>query len=248
MKIEIVYQQDDHTWYAIGRDPDRHDCIIDTNEYLIVSGGKGTLLDPGGLEIFQPVIEAVSQIIDLRDIENIFCSHQDPDIASALGFWMGVCTEAKLYVSWLWDSFISYYGKEHKPRFMPIPDEGLKLSLPNKKQDLEIIPAHYCHSAGNFSVYDPNAKILFSGDIGGTIEPSLDFDNMFVKDITTYLHAAESFHTRWFPSNKAKNAWIKRVRQMPITHMCPQHGAIMVGEQIKQFLDWFERLEVGKSV
>jgi len=27
--------------------------------------------------------------------------------------------------------------------------------------------------------------------------------------------------------------------------LCPQHGAIFRGEQVGEFLDWFERLEVA---
>ena len=50
---------------------------------------------------------------------------------------------------------------------------------------------------------------------------------------------------RWMPSNEAKNDWVKRVRKLDIEMMCPQHGRIFKGDNVKRFLDWFEALEVG---
>ncbi len=38
-------------------------------------------------------------------------------------------------------------------------------------EKLEIIPAHYLHASANFHVYDPEAKILFSGDVGAALLP-----------------------------------------------------------------------------
>jgi flavorubredoxin len=52
-------------------------------------------------------------------------------------------------------------------------------------------------------------------------------------------------HQRWMPSNKAKNDWVQRVRKLDIDMMCPQHGRIFKGDNVKRFLDWFEALEVG---
>jgi flavorubredoxin len=37
--------------------------------------------------------------------------------------------------------------------------------------ELKIIPAHFLHSTGNFTLYDPISKILFSGDIGVSVFP-----------------------------------------------------------------------------
>jgi flavorubredoxin len=58
----------------------------------------------------------------------------------------------------------------------------------------------------------------------------------------------EHFHRRWMPSNRAKNDWIRRVRQLDIDMLCPQHGAVFKGDDVGRFLDWFEGLEVGGAV
>ena len=141
---------------------------------------------------------------------------------------------------------MAHFGEEYTKNFVPVPDEGLSLTLGAGRHRIELIPAHYLHSSANFCLYDPQAKVLFTGDIGAAILPE-GYDSMFVEDFTAHTRHMELFHTRWMPSNQAKNDWIKRVRQLEIDLLCPQHGAIFRNEQVGQFLDWFERLEVGTT-
>jgi flavorubredoxin len=112
--------------------------------------------------------------------------------------------------------------------------------------DLELIPAHYLHSSGNFNLYDAQARILFSGDIGASLEAN-DVP-MYISDFDDHIQHIELFHRRWMPSNRVKNQWIKRVRALEIDIMIPQHGRIYRGEQVQRFLDWFEALEVGVAM
>lgn len=246
MKREVLYSSGGLSWYVFGRDSEKPQEVIDTNEYLIVSNGKGVLLDPGGSEIFPQVAEAVAESIDLRDIQFMLSTHQDPDILSSLPLWMGVCPTALVYVSWVWKDFISHYGIDYVKQFVSIPDNGMKIPLNGRSQDLELIPAHYCHDAANFCLYDPNSRILFSGDIGGALLPP-DYP-MIVENFEKHTQYMEAFHKRWMPSNRAKNIWISRVRKLDINLMCPQHGAIFRGDDVQKFLDWFERLDVGVAV
>ena len=51
---------------------------------------------------------------------------------------------------------------------------GLLTTIPHEyrtssRRHVDAIPAHYCHSSGTFSLYDPTAGILFSGDIGADL-------------------------------------------------------------------------------
>lgn len=232
------------TWTVFARDPQRSDSIIDTNEYLIVSPDNVVMLDPGGTEIFPAVVSAVSEVIDVGRIKSFLCSHQDPDIMSSLPLWMGLCPQAKIYLPWVWASFVAHFGHEYADRFVPVPDVGCTIPLGSGLRDLQLIPAHYCHSSGNFSLYDPNARILFSGDIGAALMPPGQ-QPLTVSDFSAHIPHMEPFHKRWMPSNQAKNAWIARVRQLDVQRLCPQHGSLFEGADVKRFLDWFEALEVG---
>jgi Uncharacterized flavoproteins len=112
--------------------------------------------------------------------------------------------------------------------------------------ELQIIPAHYLHSSANFNLYDPQAKILFSGDIGAALEtPNTP---VFVDNFDAHVEKMRFFHQRWMPSNQAKRAWIERVRSLDIDILAPQHGRMFKGDDVKRFLDWFEALQVGIAV
>jgi flavorubredoxin len=243
MSKKIIYDDGKHSWIFIGRDPSRPGNIIDTNEYLIVNGDQGMLLDPGGSEIFPQILNEISEIIDVKNIQSYLCSHQDPDIMSSLPLWMALNPQAKIYVSWLWGKFISHFGNHYADQFVEVPDEGMEIKLNN--QTLQLIPAHYCHSSGNFNLYDPLSKILFSGDLGSALVP-WDYP-VEVQDFNDHIKYMESFHVRWMPSNEAKNRWVRRVRRLDVQMICPQHGAIFKDENVGKFLNWLESLEVGKT-
>jgi flavorubredoxin len=242
MKSRSIYQGG-HEWILFGRDPQKPDKIIDTNQYMIVSNGQALLLDPGGIELFSAMFANAIKHVQPEQIVALFASHQDPDIISSLGLWDQVLPNAKLYSPWLWEGFIRHFGMENI-EYEPIKDEGRILKLGNI--ELHFVPAHYLHSSGNMHVYDPTAKILFSGDVGAALEHG-DFP-LFVEDFEQHTEHMRYFHQRWMPSNSAKQNWINRVRKLDIEYMCPQHGRIFKGEQVQQFLDWFEALEVGTGI
>ena len=230
-------------WFVYGRDHDKPEEIIDTNQYLIKSGCDAILLDPGGIEIFAPMLTALVNDIELAEISHIFASHQDPDIISSLGLWDEVVPHATLHSPWLWKGFIMHFGMSNI-RYHSIADEGGKLNLGGTT--LEFIPAHYLHSSGNMHLYDPDAKILFSGDVGAALENISS--PLFVEDFDSHIKHMELFHKRWMPSNKAKQHWIERVSKMDIDMMAPQHGRVFKGDDVKRFLDWFAQLDVGIAV
>ena len=240
-KAGVIYSEGSHRWLAITRDPERPDYLIDTNEYLIAHDGHAVLCDPGGTEIFPAVFSAVSEQFDPRQIETIFASHQDPDIISSLALWLEFNPRIKCHVSWLWASFIPHFGG-NADTFVAIPDGGAKLAV--GAATLEAVPAHYLHSSGNFHLYDPLARILFSGDVGAALLPPGE-DELVVKNFDAHIKHAEGFHRRWMGSNRAKLDWCERVSKMEIDMLCPQHGAIYQGEDVRRFIDWFAELEVG---
>jgi len=243
MKAEKLYENNEHTWIVFGRDVDKPDAIIDTNQYMITSKNNALLMDPGGIELFSSMLSAVIKEVPAHKITHLFASHQDPDIISSLGLWDLALTDATLHSPWLWEGFIRHFGMQHI-EYRGIPDEGGRLTLDDVS--LEFIPAHYLHSSGNFNVYDPKAKILMSGDIGAALEgPDAP---MFVDDFDAHVGKMKMFHQRWMPSNRAKNDWVRRVRELDIDMMCPQHGRIFKGDDVKRFLDWFEGLEVGLTM
>jgi flavorubredoxin len=240
MKSTELVKNNKGKWIVFGRDADKPDLIIDTNQYMVVTKDRSLLLDPGGIELFAPMLASVLRHASVEQITDLFASHQDPDIISSIGLWDQALPDAVLHSPWLWEGFIRHFGMENIS-YNAIPDRGGEIDLGGYK--LQLIPAHYLHSSGNFNVYDPQNKVLMSGDIGAALE-GVDAP-LFVEDFDEHIPKMEGFHRRWMPSNSAKNDWVKRVRLLDIEYMAPQHGRIFTGENIPKFLDWFEALEVG---
>jgi len=241
-----IFTNHGHKWIAFGQDPEKPEKIIDTNQIVITSGDQAIVLDPGGIEIFPPMLAALTDKVAIENVKHLFMSHQDPDIGSSLPLWRQVCNaDVEIHLSWLWTSFVAHFDAE--ANLSPIPDEGSIINLGNVA--LELIPAHYLHSSGNFSVYDSAARILWTGDIGAALMPGNATPNSFyVEDFNEHVQFMEGFHKRWMASERARDAWINRVSKLDIDILTPQHGLFFKGDDVSRFLDWFSSLEIGSGI
>ncbi|MFN7980959.1 MAG: MBL fold metallo-hydrolase [Vicinamibacterales bacterium] len=214
---------------------------VQANQHLIVHGDAGILLDPGGHKVYSKVLAETFSALGRGKLKYIFLSHQDPDIVAAINGWL-MTTEADAYISSLWIRFVPHFGFDHlvADRLKPIPDPGMTLDLNGAR--LLILPAHFLHSEGNFQLYDPAAKILYSGDLGA----SLGAEYVKVTDFDDHLQYMTGFHQRYMASNIALKAWAKMVRHLDIRIIAPQHGAYFEGpEMVTRFIDWCENLQCG---
>lgn len=218
---------------------------VQSNQVLIIHRDEGMLLDPGGHKVFSKLLSDLSLYIPPSQIKYVFLSHQDPDIVAALNGWL-MTTPAYAYVSKLWLRFLPHFGLDSKleERVIAIDDHGTVLTLGGDCK-LYILPAHFLHSEGNFQVYDPCSKILFSGDLGASLG-----QDYFVVDspqaFESHIRYMEGFHKRYMASNKVLRFWANMVRQLDIDMIVPQHGAILKGKEVvNRFIEWLENLQVG---
>ena len=247
MKCEVIYESSTHRWLAFGQDPEKPEQVIDTNQFVITAERSSILVDPGGSELFPSMLGALTGQLEPQHITHLFLSHQDPDVSSSLPLWRAVAGEdLQVHVSWLWTGFVSHFDKDADLR--AIPDEGGQLRLSHQSK-IEIVPAHYMHSSGNFHLYDPEARIFFSGDIGAALLPEGAAEpGLFVEDFGRHVSYMEGFHRRWLPSDDAKRAWVRMVRSYDVDILAPQHGLLFRGEDVGRFLDWLETLPVGSAM
>jgi len=108
----------------------------------------------------------------------------------------------------------------HNTTYSPIEDAGGKIKIGDI--ELEFITVHFLYAFGNYHAYDPEAKILFSGDVGVALEPA--GSELFVEDFDDDVSKIKLFHQRWMPLIRAKNDWIARARDLEFDMMVPQHG------------------------
>lgn len=245
MRSEVLFERPGHKWIVLGRDPQRRDAVIDTNEFAVITD-RGTLLaDPGGIEIFPRVLAELSRHVSPAELRVLFASHQDPDIISSLPMWADLAEGMRTYVSWMWTDFISHFAMGRKVNIVPIADEGMMIPIDEDGLRLLAVPAHFCHSSGNFSLFDHEAEILFSGDIGSALLPR-GAGELFVADFREHRQHMLGFHQRWMPSTEALHGWVRRVRVLEPKMIVPQHGALFQGDDVERLLDWLESIDVGR--
>lgn len=217
---------------------------VPSNQHLIIHQGHAMILDPGGHKIYNKVLSDTTGELKGASLDLILLSHQDPDIVAAVNGWL-MTTDAVAYAPSLWVRFIPHFGLDRLvvDRLKPIPDAGMRLGL--GELELLLLPAHFLHSCGNIHVYDPVSKILYSGDLGA----SIDSDYVEVPDFDAHLPKMLGFHQRYMAGNAALRAWVNMVRSLEVETLAPQHGALFRGrEMVGKFLDWAYDLRCGMDL
>ena len=225
------------------------DGVVQCNQLFIYHDHHAALFDPGGQLTFQPLQLAITEVCPIRELDYVIASHQDPDIISSLDRWL-MYSHASILVSCLWERFLphlipGYKSENGVSRIIGIPDEGMDIHLGDSV--IKALPAHFLHSVGNFSFYDPISKILFSGDVGASM-PEVEHAKP-VDDFAAHVPSMQGFHQRYMGSNLACRLWVNMVRELDIAMIVPQHGRPFIGKQvIGQFLDWLGELECGMDL
>ena len=216
---------------------------VQANQFLVSDHKHAALIDPGGDLTYSRLFMALSQYINVKDLDYVIASHQDPDIVASLNKWL-VGTDAKIVVPALWERFIPHFTRPGKisGRIVSMPDQGTNLELGSFS--LKALPAHFLHAEGNFQFYDPVSKILFSGDLGANLPPGGDLDEPVTRlpEIMPYL---DGFHKRYMNGNKVCRFWANMVRQLDISMIVPQHGKAFTGPAINEFITYVENLQCG---
>ena len=220
------------------------DGDVQANQSLIINGDQGMLLEPGGNRLFSRMMIELPKYLPPQKLQYIFLSHQDPDVGAGLNGYLLV-TDAKVCVSAIWERFVPSFSSKRMmaDRLIAIPDQGMRLTL--NKVDLLLVPAHFLHSPGNFQVYDPISKTLFTGDLGASLFGS---DKMYatVTDFNTHVKYMIDFHRRYMTSNKACVKWAMMVRALDIERIVPQHGAMFEGKaMVNRLVEWISNLQCG---
>jgi len=230
---------------------DDDDHAVQANQFLLVSGREGALIDPAGNMTYNALIMAMASYFPARELKYILASHADPDIVASLNKWL-ISTQCTLVVSKLWSRFVPHFctAGNAAGRILGVPDEGAWFKLGESR--VAAVPAHFLHAEGNFHFYDPRSRILFSGDMGASMvahelvaEPVST-----VAEFTRLIPSMEGFHRRYMVANKVCRLWADMVRPMvergEILMMVPQHGRYMVGKSVLlAFLDWISALSCG---
>lgn len=242
MAIEL-YNQDGHVCLMISHMGDEGGEAVQCNQFLVIHGDTGAVIDPGGNVAYNELLLTIGRYFPPHKLSKILASHADPDIIGALDRWL-TSTPASLYISRLWERFAPHFCKPGKTqgRIVGIPDAGMR--IPIGGTELIALPAHFMHSEGNFQFWDPVSRILFSGDLGVSVLAPHEASEP-ISSLAPHLPRMEAFHRRYMVSNKVLRLWAHMVKDLPIRKIVPQHGAMLVGPAVQEFIAWAANLECG---
>jgi flavorubredoxin len=242
-EIKVLWEDEAHKFVWLGAGDPEREKGIPSNQYAVVDGGEIYLLDPGGYHVFDRVFDQVCKLGNLDSVKALFLSHQDPDICASLVSWMEIRPDATVYLSRLWERFVSHLALPTTPRFSAIPDEGMAVELPSGSR-LLFVPAHFLHSPGNFMVYDERSKILFTADVGAA-PVAATAESLFVEDFAEHAKLMLGFHRRYLASNRAVENCLRHLRKLDVQVIAPQHGRLFKDAAAGDLLSWLEGLDVG---
>ena len=224
----------------------REGSLLERNIYLrIFSDGKKTinlLIDPGAPADLTPLIKKLSaKIGGLSNLHLMYLNHQDPDVAYNAEHLQKlnpdcivICSED----SW---RLVKLYGL-NPMKYRAIEqfnDLTAELSTGHR---LRFVPSPFCHFRGAVMLYDEETGVLFSGDLFGGLSFKPD---LFATEDS--WDGISTFHQIYMPCLAAiRNASdnIRKLDSLPVM-IAPQHGGIISGDLVNNFLARLDKLEVG---
>ncbi|MBL8721856.1 MAG: protein kinase [Myxococcales bacterium] len=237
---EVVELAKDTYW--VGR---RRGQQLECNAYLrIFKQGPSEvsiLFDPGPPEDYEILSAKVAHVLGTAHrLDYVFLNHQDPDVASNAASLQQASRHTRVICSEDTFRLARFYGLDPR-RFSAIESfHGGVFALPTG-HSIQFVPTPFCHFRGAVMVYDPETRILFSGDLFGGARSS----DMIASDRS--WPGVEMFHQIYMPSRKALELACGRVRRLTPAPalIAPQHGAMIVGQDTVAMVDSVAELEVG---
>ncbi|WP_224250003.1 oxygen-binding di-iron domain-containing protein [Hyalangium gracile] len=205
------------------------------------------LIDPGSSSDFSTIHTKVTSLIGgLERLSALFINHQDPDVGSSASIISAryapragiVCSEDT------WRLIV--HMNLPRNRFIATEKFAQGLNVPTGHR-LIPVPTPFCHFRGAVMLYDPQTRVLFSGDLFGGLTDA-NAQGLWAEE--SDWKGIRAFHQIYMPVNAALARAVATIRKLQpaVEIIAPQHGRIVRGALVSQFLERMERLQVGLDI
>lgn len=204
-------------------------------------------VDPGS-QIDYPHIRKhlIEHLGSLKSISLFSINHQDPDVVGNLTYLTRENPRLTgLVAEDTWRLVRHLRIKPHQLHFTNKLGHH-SIHLPSG-QRIQVLPTPFCHFRGAVAYYDPESRILFSGDLfGGLNKPGRI--QLFGEEAD--WSGIAQFHQIYMPTRSAVAHAIRQVRGLrpKVEVIAPQHGFLLKGEFMHTVLDRLEKLPVGMDL
>lgn len=233
--------------YWIGQ---REGVLLECNVYLRVFRQRGTpvvnlIVDPGPPSHLVALSQKIAGVIGhVSKLNLAFLNHQDPDVAYNAGPLQKMNPRLSVLCSEDTWRLVRFYGLDPR-RFFSTERYGRQGVVLTTGHRLQFIPSPYCHFRGATMLYDLETRILFTGDLFG----GLSFHPALWADESSW-RGMKAFHQIYMPHREALRFAVENIRKLkpkPLI-LAPQHGALIQGKWIDEYLDRVEALPVGSGL
>jgi serine/threonine-protein kinase len=239
--------------YWIGKRDPR--SIFHVNPYLRVfrrpGGGAddayNLIIDPGSSSDFAVVSAKLGTVIGGPGrLSGMFINHQDPDVGSSAAVISArYAPKASIFCSEATFRLIVHFNL---PRDRFVDTDKLARGIPIPTGHVVIpVPTPFCHFRGAVMLYDPETRVLFSGDLfGGLTAPGA---RGIWADETDWS-GMRAFHQTYMPTQRVLASAVRAIRRLdpPVEIIAPQHGRLLRGPLLAKMLDRLEKLPVGLDI
>ena len=212
------------------------------NAYLIVDQHEAILVDPGSKQYFPQVRQRVEQILPPEKVSGLVLSHQDPDVAASMTDWLDINPSLRVFASPRTQVLLPHYGRSGY-QYHDVSEKPL-YTLPSGAS-LKFVEAPFLHFPGAVATYDTRARYLFSGDIWAALD--LDW-TLAVDSFAEHIPKMDLFHLDYMASNLVARGFCRRIENLAIDAILPQHGSIIGPRQVAAARDYLRNLRCGSDI
>jgi flavorubredoxin len=235
----VLYQAGEHAVYWLGiTDETAFRC----NVYLVRDGDEAILVDPGNRNFFPQVRDRVAQIIQPQQVTGMILCHEDPDVAASMVDWLDINPALWVMTTPRTEILLPHYGRSGY-RYWDVSEKP-RYDLPSGAS-LKFVEAPFMHFPGAFVTYDTASRYLFSGDIWAALD--LDW-TLTVSSFEDHVPKMNLFHLDYMASNLAARGFVKRIEDLEIDAILPQHGSIIGPQHVPAALDYMRNLRCGTDI
>ncbi|PTL79008.1 hypothetical protein [Vitiosangium sp. GDMCC 1.1324] len=205
------------------------------------------LIDPGSSSDFAAVSTKVTSLIGGLDrLSSLFINHQDPDVGSSASI-ISARYAPKAGILCSEDTWrLIVHQNLPRGRFIATEKFSHGINVPTGHRLLPV-PSPFCHFRGAVMLYDPETRVLFTGDLFGGIT-DVNAQGLWADE--SDWNGIRAFHQIYMPVNLALQRVVAAIRQLEpaVEILAPQHGRLIRGPLVQTFLERMEKLPVGLDI
>lgn len=234
----------DGCWMVGHRNPE---SMLQCNTYIRTfrqfGSARNVCIDPGSQFDFSVVESNVSKVIgDMSEVHAMTINHQDPDVAGNAPLFCEAAPHLEMIVSEEVWRLLQHMMLQ--PGRVRLSHGTLSTST---QQPFQFVPTPFCHFRGAMALYDPEQRILYSGDLFGGLN-QLGRVQLLAEE-SDWAGIAQ-FHQIYMPSREVLRYAVRQILNLRprVEVIAPQHGHIITGELVGLFLERMHELLVGNDL